>query len=206
MNHAERNSRRILSWTRWTLVALSAGAGGLAMLAASCGGTGPARAPMSGEAKIARGKQIAYSSACVDCHTPGTFYGATDTTRMLSGSELGWEGPWGITFPRNLTPDMETGIGSWTEQDIVNAFRLGHRPDQSLILPPMPWAAYSQMSDEDAFALAAYIKSIPPIRHKAPDRIPPGVKSDVPRLTFPAPPAWDAQNLPQAPDAGGGGH
>jgi mono/diheme cytochrome c family protein len=158
---------------------------------------------MSATEKIARGRQIAYSSACVDCHTPGTFYGATDTTRMLSGSELGWEGPWGVTFPRNLTPDVETGIGSWSEADIVTAFRAGHRPDQTMILPPMPWGAYAHMSDEDAYALAAFIKSLPPIHHKVPDRIPPGVATTVPRLTFPPPPAWDAQNLPAPPDAAG---
>jgi len=155
---------------------------------------------MTREQLIARGKQISYSSACIDCHTPGTFYGATDTTRMMSGSELGWEGPWGVTYPRNLTPDMETGIGSWTEEDIVTAIRTGHRPDQSLILPPMPWLAYSHMSDEDVYALAAYIKSLPPIRHKVPDRIPPGQPAPGPKLSFPPPPAWDAANLPVAPD------
>ena len=203
MNRMDRTPAGFMSWARWTLVALSAGAAGLAIVAASCTGAPPRPAQMSAGEKIARGRQIAYSSACVDCHTPGTFYGATDTTRMLSGSELGWEGPWGITFPRNLTPDMETGIGSWSEEDIVTAFRTGHRPDQSMILPPMPWTAYAHMSDEDAYALAAFIKSLPPVRHKVPDRIPPGVASNVPRLTFPPPPAWDAQNLPAAPEGAG---
>jgi mono/diheme cytochrome c family protein len=151
-------------------------------------------------AKLARGKQISWSSGCIDCHTPGTFYGTPDTTRLFSGSELGWEGAWGVTYPRNLTPDPETGIASWTEQDIVNAVRLGHRPDQTPILPPMPWPAYSQMSDDDVYALAAYLKSIPPVKHRSPDRIPPGVKATGPRLTFPAPPEWDGRNLPKAPD------
>ncbi|MGH7725857.1 MAG: c-type cytochrome [Candidatus Eiseniibacteriota bacterium] len=151
--------------------------------------------------KIARGKVISYSSGCVDCHTPGTFYGVPDTTRMLSGSELGWEGPWGVTYPRNLTPDPETGIASWTEEDIINAFRKGHRPDKTPILPPMPWPAYAYMSDEDAEALAAYIKSLPPVVHKAPDRIPPGTPTTAARLTFPPPPEWDGRNLPPPPAA-----
>jgi hypothetical protein len=122
---------------------------------------------------------------------------------MFSGSELGWEGPWGVTYPRNLTPHPETGIGSWTEDDIVTAFRQGHRPDRSPILPPMPWPAFAHMNDEDAYALAAFLKSLPPIDHKVPDRQPPGAVATGARLTFPPPPAWDAMNLP-SPAAGGG--
>jgi mono/diheme cytochrome c family protein len=154
--------------------------------------------PMTKIQKIARGKQLSYASGCIDCHTPGTFYGLPDTTRMMSGSELGWEGPWGVTYPRNLTPDRETGIGSWTEEQIVAAFRTGIRPDKSPILPPMPWPAYAHMNDQDAYALAAYLKSLPPIRHHAPERIPPGGKVAGARLTFPPPPAWDGQHLPPA--------
>ena len=157
----------------------------------------PARAEMTAEQKIARGKQISYTSACHDCHSPGGLYGAPDTMRMLSGSELGWEGPWGVTFPRNLTPDMETGIGSWTEDQIVTAIRTGIRPDNTPILPPMPWPMYSHLSDEDAHALAAFLKSIPAVNHKSPDRIAPGTAVMASRVTFPPPPAWDAQNLPK---------
>lgn len=173
----------------------------LIVLAAACA-AGCAKEPatrkteMTLEEKIARGKQISYTSACHDCHTPGGLYGVPDTTRMLSGSELGWEGPWGVTFPRNLTPDMETGIGSWTEDQIVTAVRTGIRPDNTPILPPMPWPMYSHLSDEDAHALAAFLKSIPAVNHKSPDRIAPGTPVTTPRLTFPPPPAWDAQNLP----------
>jgi len=159
---------------------------------------GPAKSvTMTAEQRIARGKQISYTSACHDCHTPGGLYGAPDSMRTLSGSELGWEGPWGVSFPRNLTPDMETGIGSWSEDDIVTAIRTGVRPDHTPLMPPMPWPMYAHMSDEDAHALAAYLKSLPPVRHKAPDKIPPGTAVTVARLTFPPPPAWDAQGLPK---------
>ncbi|HEU4725952.1 MAG TPA: cytochrome c [Candidatus Eisenbacteria bacterium] len=157
----------------------------------------PVKVEMTLEQKIARGKQISYTSACHDCHSPGGLYGAPDTTRMLSGSELGWEGPWGVSFPRNLTPDMETGIGSWSEEDIVTAIRTGIRPDHTPLMPPMPWPMYAHLSDEDAHALAAFLKSLPPVVHKMPDRIPPGTAATVARVTFPPPPAWDAQNLPK---------
>jgi len=191
-----------MRWTRWTFASLTIGAIVMAIVAVSCTQQAPpGPVEMTAAEKVARGKVISFSSGCQDCHTPGTFYGATDTTRMLSGSELGWEGPWGVTFPRNLTPDAETGIASWTEEDIITAFRTGHRPDQTQIMPPMPWPAYALMSDEDAHALAAFIKSLPPVHHKAPDKIPPGVKFNGPRLTFPPPPAWDGQNLPKPPDA-----
>jgi len=191
----------------WTRVAGVAGAcalvlGAAAMIASAAGAPAAKSAnARSRAALIARGKQISFSSGCQDCHTPGTFYGSTDMTRMLSGSELGWEGPWGVTYPRNLTPDPETGIASWSEKDIITAFRTGHRPDQTLILPPMPWPQYAQMSDADAHALATFIKSIPPVKHKVPDRQPPGAAATGARLTFPPPPAWDAMNLPKPPDA-----
>ncbi len=191
--------------TRWTLVGLSLGVVMTAVVSVSCTGTRPGPVEMSAAEKLARGKQVSYSSGCTDCHTPGALYGAPDTTRLLSGSELGWEGPWGVTYPRNLTPDMETGIGTWSEEEIVAAFRQGHRPDRTPILPPMPWPAFAHMSDEDAYALAAFIKSLPPIQHKVPDRIPPGTVATGPRLTFPPPPEWDARNLPPPPGATEGG-
>ena len=57
------------------------------------------------------------------------------------------------------------------------------------------------MSDDDAYALAAFIKSVPPLKHKNPDRVPPGATASGAILAFPLPPAWDAQNLPPPPAA-----
>jgi mono/diheme cytochrome c family protein len=198
MSHEAHAGGGVLHWTRWT-AALSILAATAAVVSVGCTGAAQAPAAMTAEQKIARGKQLAYSSACIDCHTPGGLYGTPDTTRMFSGSELGWEGPWGVSYPRNITPDMETGIGSWTEEDIVTAIRTGHRPDQTMLLPPMPWPVYARMSDEDVYALAAYMKSLPPIAHKSPDAIPPGTPATGARLTFPPPPAWDGMNLPVPP-------
>jgi cytochrome c553 len=152
--------------------------------------------------KVTRGHYLVIGSSCADCHTPGTLYGAADTTRWLSGSELGWVGPWGTTYPRNLTPDS-TGLGAWTEEQIYTTLKTGHRPDGSVLLPPMPWQNVSNYSDDDIHAIAAYLKSIPPVAHKAPDRLPPGVKPKGPAMVFPPPPAWDAKNLPPPPAGGG---
>ena len=156
-------------------------------------------ATMTAEQKIARGRYLSVIMNCNDCHTPGSLYGAPDTTRRLSGSELGWQGPWGISFPRNLTSDTETGIGSWTEAQIVTAVREGRRPDGSPLLPPMPWPNFAQLTDDDAYALAAYIKSLPAVRHPNVKQVPPGQKYDGAYMPFPPPPAWDA---PKSPPAG----
>jgi mono/diheme cytochrome c family protein len=188
-----------MRWTRWVAMLSTLLALVVAGFVASCA-TGAKQTEMTTADKIARGRRLVHTSGCVDCHTPGTFYGAPDTTRMLSGSELGWQGPWGVSYPRNLTPDQATGIGSWTEDQIVTAFRTGHRPDGTPLLPPMPWPAYAFLTDEDAYSISAYLKSIPPIDHKAPDRLPPGTKPTGPVLSFPPPPAWDAAGgLPGMP-------
>jgi hypothetical protein len=151
---------------------------------------------MTQEQKVARGEYMTFICGCNDCHTPGSFYGSPDWSRKLSGTELGWVGPWGTSYPRNLTPDMETGIGKWSEDDIVKTIRTGQRADGSVVLPPMPWPMYSHLSDEDAYAIAAYLKSLPPVKHKNPDRLPPGKKPSGPALVFTAPSAWDAPRTP----------
>jgi mono/diheme cytochrome c family protein len=146
---------------------------------------------MTPEAKIARGKYLVSIAGCQDCHTPGGLYGAPDMTRMLSGSELGWTGPWGTSYPANITPDVATGIGNYTEDDIVTAIQTGHKKSGAPILPPMPWPLYANFTHDDAYAVAAYLKSIPPVVHAAPKILDKGVKAPA-ALVFPPPPAWDA--------------
>ena len=143
------------------------------------------------EEKVARGKYLVTIAGCNDCHTPGGLYGAPDMTRMLSGSELGWTGPWGTSYPANLTPDQGTGIAHYTEDDIVTALRTGHKKDGAPVLPPMPWPIYANLTDEDAYAVAAFLKTIPPVVHAVPKNLPSGAKAPA-ALVFPPPPAWDA--------------
>jgi mono/diheme cytochrome c family protein len=175
----------------------------LVLVGATAGVAQNGRAAAKGGApasRVERGRHLATIMGCNDCHTPGTLYGAPDFGRALSGSDLGWKGPWGVTYARNLTPHVETGIGRWSEQQIVTALRTGHRPDGTALLPPMPWPNAAQLSDEDAFALAAYLKSLPPVAHHVPDRVPPGKPVAGACLELPAPPAWDA---PRAAPGGG---
>ena len=141
---------------------------------------------------VVRGRYLVTIMSCNDCHTPGYLYGAPDTSRRLSGSDLGWTGPWGVVHARNLTPDTTTGIGKWTIDQIVTALRTGNTPDGSQLAPIMPWMNYSDILDQDdAVAIASYLKSLPPIVHKNLDRIPPGQKPTGALVTFSPPPAWD---------------
>jgi mono/diheme cytochrome c family protein len=186
-----------MRWTRWTALAAPLATLGLALVALSCA-TPAQKAPaaMTQAEKVARGEYLTTIMACNDCHTPGTFYGAPDYSRKLSGSELGWVGPWGTSYARNLTPDPETGIGSWSEDDIVKTIRTGQRADGTPVMPPMPWPMYTQLSDDDAYAIAAYLKSLPAVSHKVPDKLPPGSAATPHDFVIPQPTAWDAPRSP----------
>lgn len=129
---------------------------------------------------------------CHDCHTPGALFGAPDFQRALAGSEVGWSGPWGVSYARNITPDPVTGIGAWTEDQIVLTLQTGKRPDGTDLLPPMPWPATASMKPRDIRSLAKYLKSIMPVNHSVPASVPPGGKASTPVIAVPAPGAWDA--------------
>lgn len=181
-----------MRWTRWTALA-SALTVLIAAASLSCvTATQKAPAAMTQAEKQARGEYLTTIMGCNDCHTPGTFYGKPDFGRKLAGSELGWVGPWGTTYARNLTPDHETGLGTWSEDDIVKTIRTGMRADGSIVLPPMPWPMYTNLSDDDAYSIAAYLKSLPAVSHKMPDKLPPGSKAMPNDWVLPQPLAWDA--------------
>lgn len=150
---------------------------------------------------VERGSYIVNSMGCFDCHTPlkmGPDGPEPDRTRWLSGhpESLGmppaprlpegpwqvsvsgtltaWAGPWGTSFAANLTPDKDTGLGTWTEAQFVQAIRTGrHMGVGRPILPPMPIAAISNMTDDDLRAVFAYLRSIPAVRNRVPDPVPP---------------------------------
>jgi mono/diheme cytochrome c family protein len=163
-------------------------------LSLGAGNTKPAGAA-NAKAQVERGRYLVVVGGCNDCHTPGTLFGGPDFSRALSGSEIGWHGPWGVSFPRNLTPDPETGIGQWSTEDIVNTLKTGVRKNGTTLLPPMPWPNTSQMTDADLHAIAAYLKSLPPVKHSVPKALPPDGKYDGPTLHFPTPGAWDAPTM-----------
>ncbi len=156
-----------------------------------------------GDAQIERGEYLVTAADCAGCHTPLVLTPdgpVPDTARHLSGYpadlELpeipvdiigldGWggmwssrgtafAGPWGVSFPRNLTPDAETGLGSWTEEIFIKALRTGKDMGEGRdILPPMPWQAFREFTDEDLKAIFAYLGSIRAVDNAVPDPISP---------------------------------
>jgi mono/diheme cytochrome c family protein len=129
------------------------------------------------EEQIARGKYLVNFGSCTDCHTAGYFMGQPDMSRYLGGSDVGFEMPGlGVFHGRNLTPDKETGIGNWSSDDIVKAIQTGVRPDGRQLAPIMPWMAFSKLTKDDAYAIAAFLKSLPPVNNKVPGPFGPNEK------------------------------
>jgi Cytochrome c, mono- and diheme variants len=125
--------------------------------------------PVPAQDRVQRGEYLAAIMDCTGCHTPGTLLGKPDLQRYLAGSEVGFQIPGlGIFYPPNLTPDPETGLGRWSEADIVKAVRTGVRPDGRVLAPVMPYHSYAKLTDADAQALASYLKSLEPIRNQVP--------------------------------------
>jgi mono/diheme cytochrome c family protein len=114
---------------------------------------------------VERGRYLVEGiAACGLCHFAPATPGGPATARTLSGGRV-IETPLYTARMSNITPDVETGIGSWTEPQIARAIREGTRPDGSIIGPPMPIHFYRGISDEDVAAMAAYLKSQPPVRN-----------------------------------------
>src|SRR5271157_1944544 len=122
---------------------------------------------LADEAQVARGRYLVTIAGCSDCHTPGALVGAPDMKRYLGGSNVGFSIPTqGVFVGQNLTPDKETGLGNWTDEQIVTAIRKGKRPDGSELSGVMPYAALSHLTDEDASAIVAFLRSLPPVSNE----------------------------------------
>jgi mono/diheme cytochrome c family protein len=119
--------------------------------------------------QVARGKYLVTLGSCTDCHTPGNFFGKPDMARYLGGSDVGFDVPGlGVFVGPNLTPDKATGLGSWSAKQIVTALKTGVLPDGRQLVPIMPWMAYANLTNGDAYAIAAYLKSLKPVKNQVP--------------------------------------
>jgi mono/diheme cytochrome c family protein len=128
-----------------------------------------ATAAWAADPEVERGKYLVTIAGCNDCHTPGYFLGKPDFSQTLAGSEVGFAIPGvGAFVGRNLTPDKETGLGSWTDDQIISAITAGVRPDGRRLAPIMPWQELSHLSSEDAHAIVAYLRSLPPVKNAIP--------------------------------------
>lgn len=130
--------------------------------------TPPKSAPTSG---VARGEYLTRAVAhCGECHTPRTMTMAVDNTRFLAGNQKG-KGPEGSAVP-NITPDRETGLGSWTEEQITDYLETGNKPDGDVAGGLMmeviqgSSAGYKDLTKADRQAIAKYLKSIPAVKNR----------------------------------------
>jgi hypothetical protein len=168
--------------------------------------TASATNAMSNDDMIKRGEYLVLVASCDDCHSPKVFNERgepqIDLTKRLSGHPAdaplpkefnaaqvapgkvfmcaqdltAWYGPWGTSFPRNLTPDSATGIGAWSAETFINILRSGKHMGASAgrpIMPPMPWMNYAKMTDDDLKAMHAFLMSLKPINNNVPEYIPP---------------------------------
>jgi mono/diheme cytochrome c family protein len=130
---------------------------------------GASTAASAAETQIERGKYLVTIAGCDTCHTPGDLLGKPDLTRTLAGSEVGFGIPGvGVFVGGNLTPDKETGLGDWTTEQIIAAITKGEMPDGRKLFPVMPWPELAHLSADDAQAIAAYLKSLPPVKNAVP--------------------------------------
>ncbi|CAO3356218.1 c-type cytochrome [Azospirillum melinis] len=113
---------------------------------------------------VAYGEYLAHVAHCMECHTPG-LPGQKDYEHRLGagGAEfVRWQTGEVYNVSRNITPHPRDGIGAWTDQEIKDAIRKGIEPGGYQLRFPMAFAYYQNMSDDDADALVAYLRSIPP--------------------------------------------
>jgi mono/diheme cytochrome c family protein len=149
-------------------------AGGPNVALADYRGANPTGVPvaLAQASPVERGEYLAKAADCMVCHT-------TQGGQEYAGG-LGFKLPFGTLYSTNITPDKDTGIGNYSDQDFLNAMHRGIRRDGARLYPAMPFTSYTYVSDADALAIKAYLFSLPPVRAAAPENT----------LTFPFNQRW----------------
>ena len=133
-----------------------------AVLALVLSATVPApKAIAANEAEIEYGLYLSKAGNCESCHTRAG-------GEPFAGG-VAFETPFGTLYSTNITPDAETGIGEWTEDEFSRALREGVRRDGKHLYPVFPYTSYTMASDEEVAALFAYFRTLSPARYQAPD-------------------------------------
>ncbi len=128
--------------------------------------------------------------ACGNCHTPQGPDGPVEGMELAGQFLIEVEGAFTAYAP-NITPDRETGIGNWTDEQIATVIREGRRPDGSIVGPPMPIELYRDISDRDVAAIVAYLRTVPPVRNGVPRSV----------YHIPLPPSYGppVESVPETP-------
>jgi mono/diheme cytochrome c family protein len=106
--------------------------------------------------RIEKGHYLATVADCYACHT------VPNVGKPFAGGRA-IETPFGVITSSNITPDADTGIGAWTDEQFENAVRKGLHPDGSRLYPAMPFPAYTKMSRDDVLAIRAYLATVEPV-------------------------------------------
>ena len=106
--------------------------------------------------EVARGKYVFGATGGCGCHT------VRDQPVNAGGRK--YDGPFGTIYSTNITPDRDTGIGGWTDAQIIAAIRLGRRPNGERLIPVHPYVTFNGMAEGDLQALVAYLRTLPPVR------------------------------------------
>ncbi|MBI1734909.1 MAG: cytochrome c [Candidatus Rokubacteria bacterium] len=107
---------------------------------------------------VARGKYVFGAAGGCGCHT--------EKDRQVNSGGRKYDGPFGAVYSTNITPDRQTGIGSWTDEQIIAGIRLGRRPNGERLIPVHPFTVFNGMAEEDLRALVAYLRTVPPVNRK----------------------------------------
>jgi mono/diheme cytochrome c family protein len=125
---------------------------------------------------VERGEYLALHVAmCIDCHSTRDFskYSGPVITSSYGGGGEAFDqklGVPGVVYARNITPDAETGIGTWTDDDILKTLTQGISKNGDTLFPIMPYMNLNHMAKEDLMSIIAYIRTLKPIKNKVPAR------------------------------------
>lgn len=151
----------------------------------------PGRAAAYPPEKVEHGRYLVELLGCSSCHTDGALIGSPNFDRLLAGSRVGisysnpltQENP-GVLYPANLTPDVDTGLGNWSDEQIRQVLQTGIDPNGRHTLSVMPWTTYAKLSRDDALAIVSYLRSLAPVHHEVPENVVPGTKAAEPFIHF----------------------
>jgi mono/diheme cytochrome c family protein len=135
-------------------------------------------AAQAADVSVERGRQVSIVGGCNDCHTAGynESGGKIDPDKALKGIAVGWQGPWGTTYAKNLRLTAERDEDAFVQY-----------MEEFEALPPMPWYNVHAMDESDLRALYHYIKSLGDPGEQVPDAVPPGQEPTTPYVVA-APP------------------
>jgi mono/diheme cytochrome c family protein len=145
--------------------------------------------PVPERPDVARGRYLVEGiGACGNCHTPRGPQGNLPGKHLAGGFEIVED--FGVAVSSNITPDLMTGIGDWTDEEIIRAIRVGRGRDGHVLGPPMPFFWYGWLTDTDVKAIVAYLRSVPAVVNTVPRS----------RYAVPLPPSWGPAPPPPVPD------